>query len=60
MTYLIEFKYEATQGQVMTSRVYSRTELNAEKVIKKHLDDHRTPRVIEWRLYELLREGKSE
>lgn len=58
MKYQIEFTYQPTNGRVMTSRVYSRTLKNADKVIAKHLADHRTPRVTRWRLWELKKEGE--
>lgn len=51
--YLIEFRYEARNGQRLTSRLYADTMSNAKKQIERKRNDESIPRAIEYRIYEL-------
>lgn len=57
MNYLIEFKYERVRGQTLTSKVYAKTEGEADLIVEDHLGDETRPRVVSWKIYKLLREG---
>lgn len=59
MKYFVEFIHQVTNGRTLTSRVFTKSLKDSDKVIKEHLADHRTPRVERWRLWELKKEGTA-
>lgn len=54
--YLIEFRYEAKEGQRLTSRIYADTLTDAKAHIERKRKDESKPRAISYRLYELKEE----
>lgn len=54
--WLIEFRYESSEGQRLTSRIYANSRKEAEDHIKRKKEDESKPRVISYRLYELKEE----
>lgn len=59
MTYHIRFTYDGHFGR-SEGYVYTRTKAEALEKIKEHLADKSQPKLIKWRLYELIEEGAAD
>lgn len=57
MSYLVEFRYENDDGQVI-SRLYTETKHQAELAVVKLQHNKSKPKNIRFWLYEMVTEGK--
>ena len=56
MNYHIKFTYEGDYGR-SESYVYTKTRKEADEIVEKHLQDRSKPKLVKWRLYQLIDEG---
>lgn len=59
MKYHIKFTYESKYGR-SDGYVYAETKEDAERIIKDHEQDESKPKLVKWRLYELIEEADND